>query len=91
MTLQTLSETEIIATLVALAMLLFFAYSLGYLMEKIKAPRVVGEITGGILIGGTFLYHFWPEFIGKIFLAYESEGKVLNIFYQLGQIGRAHV
>ena len=86
MTLQTLTESEIIATLVALAILLFFAYTLGYLMERIKAPRVVGEITGGILIGGTFLYHFWPDFIGSIFLSYESEGKVLNIFYQLGLV-----
>lgn len=86
MTLQTLSESEIIATLLALAMLLFFAYAMGSLMEKIKAPRVVGEITGGILIGGTFLYHFFPDFIGRIFMAYESEGKVLNIFYQMGLI-----
>jgi Kef-type K+ transport system membrane component KefB len=55
-------------------------------MEKIKAPRVVGEITGGILLGGTCLYYFFPEFISGIFMAYEAEGKVLNIFYQMGLI-----
>ena len=27
-------------------------------MEAIKVPKVVGEITGGLLFGGTFLYHF---------------------------------
>ncbi len=86
MSLQTLSEQEIIVTLVALAMLLGFAYSVGSLMEFIKAPRVVGEITGGILIGGTFLYHFFPGFISSIFMGYEQEGKVLNVFYQLGLI-----
>lgn len=86
MSLQTLQENEIIVTLIALSLLLLFAYTLGTLMEKIKAPRVVGEITGGILLGGTFLYHFFPELVGSIFMGYEQEGKVLNIFYQLGLI-----
>ena len=86
MSLQTLSEKEIISTLIALSLLLLSAYSIGTLMEKIKAPRVVGEITGGILLGGTCLYYFFPDFIGNIFMAYEAEGKVLNIFYQMGLI-----
>ncbi len=86
MSLKTLSENEIIMTLVALALLLLFAFTIGTLMEKIKAPRVVGEITGGILLGGTFLYHFWPDLMGRVFMAYEQEGKVLNIFYQMGLI-----
>ena len=86
MTLQTLSEAEVIRTLVALALLLLSAYLCGTLMELIKAPRVVGEITGGILLGGTFLYYFFPELISEIFMEYEAEGKVLNVFYQLGLI-----
>lgn len=86
MSLQTLSEHEIIVTLIALALLLLFAYSFGSLMEIIKAPRVVGEITGGILLGGTLLYHFFPNLVGSIFMAYEGEGKVLNVFYQMGLI-----
>lgn len=86
MPLQTLAENEIIATLLALALLLLSAYSLGTLMEKIKAPRVVGEITGGILLGGTFLYRFFPDLMSGIFMAYEGEGKVLNIFYQMGLV-----
>ncbi len=86
MSLQTLSENEIIVTLLALAILLLFAYALGSFMEKIKAPRVVGEITGGILLGGTLLYHFFPKAMSSVFMAYEQEGKVLNIFYQLGLI-----
>ena len=86
MTLTTLSEHEIIATLIALALLLGCAYSLGTLMERLKAPRVVGEILGGLVLGGTLLYHFFPDLMGGIFLAYPEEGKVLNIFYQLGLI-----
>lgn len=86
MTLQTLSEHEIIVTFMALALLLAGAYVCGRLMEAIKAPKVVGEITGGILFGGTFLYHFFPSQMESIFMAYPEEGKVLNLFYQLGLV-----
>ena len=86
MKLITLSENEIIITLIALALLLLGAFLFGTLFEKIKGPRVVGEIIGGMLFGGSFLYFFFPDFIGGIFQAYPEEGKVLNIFYQLGLI-----
>ena len=86
MTLQTLSEHEIIVTFLALALLLAGAYLCGKLMETIKVPKVVGEITGGLLFGGTFLYHFFPDQMESVFLAYPEEGKVLNLFYQLGLV-----
>lgn len=60
MKLQTLSENEIFLTLAALSLLLLSAYLCGKLMEKINAPKVVGEIVGGMIFGGTFLYHFFP-------------------------------
>ena len=86
MKLITLNEHEIIITLIALGLLLLSAFLCGSLIEKIKGPRVVGEIIGGMLIGGSFLYIFFPDLIGSIFQAYPEEGKVLNIFYQLGLI-----
>ena len=52
MSLQTLNEQEIICTFIALAALLSGAYTFGNLFEKIKAPRVVGEIVGGMVWGG---------------------------------------
>ncbi len=86
MKLETLNETEIIRTLIALALLLLGAYLFGKLFEKMKAPKVVGEIIGGMLFGGSCLYHFFPNAMEQIFMAYSAEGKVLNIFYQLGLI-----
>ncbi len=86
MSLETLSELEIIRTFIALALLLFSAYVFGKLFEKIKAPKVVGEIVGGMLFGGSCLYYFFPEAAEYVFKAYDSEGKVLNIFYQLGLV-----
>ena len=86
MALQTLSEHEIIATFLSLTLLLAGAYLCGKLMEAIKAPKVVGEITGGLLFGGTCLYHFFPAPMEAVFMAYPEEGKVLNLFYQLGLV-----
>ncbi len=36
--------------------------------------------------GGSCLYFLAPDVVGNVFMAYEQEGKVLNIFYQLGLI-----
>ena len=85
MRLATLSEHEIIITLIALALLLA-AFVFGSLMELIKGPRVVGEILGGMILGGSCLFLLLPGMSEKIFFAYAEEGKVLNIFYQLGLI-----
>ena len=86
MTLTTLSEREVFVTFLSLALLLVGAYLCGKLMEAVKAPKVVGEIVGGMLFGGTLLYHFYPALIENIFQAYPEQGKVLNLFYQLGLI-----
>ena len=84
MRLTVLTDSEIMITFVALACLLFGALIMGKLFEKLKAPKVVGEIVGGMLFGGTFLGALFPDLMSKIFDAYSEEGKVLNIFYQLG-------
>ncbi|MBD5449594.1 MAG: cation:proton antiporter [Lachnospiraceae bacterium] len=84
MKLATLADNEIMMTLTALACLLAGAFLIGRLFEKIQAPKVVGEIIGGMLFGGTFLGAAMPDLMGSIFNSYSEEGKVLNIFYQLG-------
>lgn len=84
MKLVTLADNEIMMTLTALACLLTGAFLVGRLFEKMQAPKVVGEIIGGMLFGGTFLQAVVPELMEGIFNSYSEEGKVLNIFYQLG-------
>ena len=86
MKLITLSEHDVMVTLVALSLLLLSAFIFGTLVEKIKGPRVVGEIIGGMIIGGSFLFIICPDIMSRIFFNYSEEGKVLNIFYQLGLI-----
>ena len=86
MGLASLGQTEIIRTFIALALLLGSAFLFGTLIEKIKGPRVVGEILGGMLLGGSGLFLLAPPLLNSVFNAYPEEGKVLNVFYQLGLI-----
>jgi len=86
MKLITLTEEQVFITLIALALLLLFSAIFGRLVEKIKGPRVVGEILGGMLLGGSFLFILFPNIMKNIFFAYPEEGQVLSIFYQLGLI-----
>ena len=80
MRLETLTENQIIITFIALALLLIFAHVFGNLAEKIKGPRVVGEILGGMILGGSCLFLLFPNFANRIFFNYAEEGQVLNIF-----------
>ncbi len=84
MKLATLADSEIMMTLIALSCLLAGAFFMGRIFEKMQSPKVVGEIIGGMLFGGTFLGAVAPELVEHIFNYYSEEGKVLNIFYQLG-------
>ena len=86
MKMETLSDIEITITLCALGLLMLGAFIFGKIFEKIKAPKVVGEIVGGMIFGGTFLGSIMPSFTQMMFKGYGEEGKVLNVFYQLGLI-----
>lgn len=39
-----------------------------------------------MILGGSCIGLLFPDFFSSVFSAYESEGKVLNIFYQLGLV-----
>ena len=83
---QILSASEIGLTFLALFLLLLFSFIGGKLFELIKAPKVVGEIFGGMILGGSCIGYFFPDLFNSIFSGYAEEGKVLNIFYQLGLV-----
>lgn len=82
----TLTTSEISVTFLALFLLLLGSFICGKLCELIKAPKVVGEIVGGMIFGGSCLAYFFPNFMQSIFSGYPEEGKVLNSFYQLGLV-----
>lgn len=83
---MSLSSNEISIMFLSLFLLLLFSFFGGKLFEKIKAPKVVGEIVGGMILGGSCIGFFFPEIYNSIFNSFSEQGKVLNIFYQLGLV-----
>lgn len=81
-----LDSNEISLTFISLFLLLLFSFVGGKLFELIRAPKVVGEIFGGMILGGSCIGLFFPELFNSVFNGFVEEGKVLNIFYQLGLV-----
>lgn len=81
-----MSNNEISITFIALFLLLLSSFLCGKLFEKIKAPKVVGEIVGGMLVGGSGLMLLIPNITNGIFNGYTEEGKVISLIYQFGLV-----
>ena len=67
----------------AISLLLLSAHFFGYLFTKLKMPKVVGEIFGGLILGPTLFGYFLPEVYKRIFL---SIGPIIAIIYWLGLV-----
>jgi Kef-type K+ transport system membrane component KefB len=69
-----------------IAILLIAVHGLGYIAERLKQPRIVGEIVAGILLGPFVLKVLAPTAYTKLFLFSPSAGTVMGFLYQLGLI-----
>src|SRR5690348_16643606 len=68
-----------------LLLLLGAAHLCGYIFQRLRQPRVVGEIVAGILIGPSVLGHFAPRLSTSLFGAAGSGSHaVLFFLYNLG-------
>jgi len=82
----TLTEVELTRFLFAIAALLIAAHTFGYVFNKMKLPKVIGEIFGGLLLGPTVLGAIAPDLYTWLFNAFEFEGKLISIVYWLGLV-----
>ena len=69
-----------------IAILLVAVHGFGYLAERLKQPRIVGEILAGILLGPFVLKLVAPTAFAKIFSFSPSSATVMGFLYQLGLI-----
>ena len=81
-----LSNLELTRFFIALVLLLFSANVCSFLFDKIKLPRVIGEIFGGLLLGPTVLGFLLPAGETWVFSGSASEGKLLSLVSWLGLI-----
>ncbi|HEX4919192.1 MAG TPA: cation:proton antiporter, partial [Candidatus Bathyarchaeia archaeon] len=81
-----LSNLELTRFFIALVLLLFSANVCSFLFDKIKLPRVIGEIFGGLLLGPTVFGYLLPASENWIFSASLYEDKLLSLVSWLGLI-----
>lgn len=81
---MSLVNADVAHILVALAVILIAAHSVGRLFTLMRQPRVMGEIVGGILLGPTFLGLVLPTQQAALFPDDGATAIVLAAVYQLG-------
>src|SRR5919106_2410934 len=81
-----LSEHELTRVFVAIVLLMACAHVVGSVFGRLRMPRVVGEIAGGLLLGPTVLGALSPDAQRWIFDAFPEEGKLLALMSTFGVI-----
>jgi len=79
-----LSVEELSHLLLALMLLLSAAHACGYLFARLRQPRVIGEILGGLLLGPTLFGAIGPEAHAFAFPKAGAVPAVIDAIYQLG-------
>jgi Kef-type K+ transport system membrane component KefB len=82
----TLTNLELTRFFFAITSLLILAHFFGYLFNKFKLPKVIGEIFGGFLLGPTVLGYLFPQAHNWLFNAFAEEGKLISLIYWFGLI-----
>jgi Kef-type K+ transport system membrane component KefB len=83
---MTLNNLELTRFFFAVVLLLVSSLWFGYVFQKYKLPRVIGEIVGGLVLGPTLLGYFAPQAYNWIFAAFNEEGKLISLIYWIGLI-----
>ena len=81
---MTYSPADTAHVLLALAILLATAHGFGHLFARLRQPRVVGEILGGLVLGPTLFGAVAPDWQAWVFSSRPATGFVLGAVYQVG-------
>lgn len=86
LTTVSLSNLELTRLFSGIVLLILLAHTFGYLFQRLKLPRVIGEITAGLLLGPTVLGLLAPQAYRWLFSAFEAEGPLISMIYWLGLV-----
>lgn len=81
-----MSDSELARFFLSLVLLLVGALAGGLVFERLKMPRVIGEIMGGIVLGPSVLGLIAPEAQKWVFAGFPAQGALLSAFYWLGLV-----
>lgn len=81
-----MSNHELAAFFLALVCLLLAAHGCGRVAERLRWPRVIGEISAGIVLGPTLFGWLAPNLWKALFDAFEGEKVLLAGFHWIGLV-----
>lgn len=83
---MSLTVAEMARILIVLTVFLVAAHLGGYLFARLRQPPVIGEIVGGLLLGGSALGLLAPSVSGWLVPSSSATAHMLGAVYQLGAI-----
>lgn len=81
-----MNDSELARFFLSLVLLLIGALGGGHVFERVKMPRVIGEIVGGIVLGPSVLGLLAPEAHKWLFAGFPAHGALLSAFYWFGLV-----
>jgi len=81
-----MSDAELARFFLSLVLVLFAALAVGHLFERLKLPRVVGEISGGLVLGPSVLGIISSDAQNWLFSGFPAQEALLSAFYWFGLV-----
>jgi Kef-type K+ transport system membrane component KefB len=81
-----MTDAELAKLFLSLVLLLSAALGGGHLFERLRLPRVIGEICGGLVLGPSVLGLVVPGAYSWVFQGFSAQPALLSAFYWLGLI-----
>ena len=81
-----MNDSELARFFLSLVLLLVGALGGGRIFERLRLPRVIGEIADGIVLGPSVLGLVSPEAQKWLFQGFPAQGALLSAFYWFGLV-----
>lgn len=81
-----MNDSELARFFLSLVLLLIGALGGGHIFERLKMPRVIGEIAGGIVLGPSVLGLISRDAHEWLFAGFPAQGALLSAFYWFGLV-----
>lgn len=79
-----MNDAELARFFLSLVLLLAGALAGGHVFERLKMPRVIGEIMGGVALGPSILGLISPEAQEWLFSGFPAQAALLSAYYWFG-------